>query len=76
MTCWIVILYNLCAGIVYNKIFFNQNPEVFVRLEKRYEWLFVSWYSATGAVDVVITATLCYKLLKLKRNEETNNTQR
>jgi len=76
ISCWIVIFYNLCAGMAYNKIFFNQNPAVFVRLEKQFEWLFISWYSATGAVDIVITGTLCYKLLRMRRNEGMNNTPR
>ncbi|PFH49085.1 hypothetical protein AMATHDRAFT_63903 [Amanita thiersii Skay4041] len=62
--CWIAASYNFAAGIAFDCITANQPKARFVQLEREFQWLLSSLYSATAAVDVVITVTLCYILLK------------
>ncbi|KAK2464709.1 hypothetical protein APHAL10511_003285 [Amanita phalloides] len=73
IACWIVILYNLCAGITYSMVVANKSPEEFLLLERKLHWLLVTWYSAMGIVDMVITVTLCCILLRLRRSSRCNS---
>ncbi|KAK2462590.1 hypothetical protein APHAL10511_005323 [Amanita phalloides] len=73
VACWVTILYNLCAGITYSMVVANKSAKQFVQIERRLQWLLVSWYLATGIVDMVITATLCLMLIKMRRSGRCNS---
>jgi hypothetical protein len=68
IVCWVAITYYMCAGLTYAFLTINKSAEELVALGHRLEWLFMSWFGTTAAVDIIIAATLCAMFLQMKSN--------
>ncbi|PFH49086.1 hypothetical protein AMATHDRAFT_5231 [Amanita thiersii Skay4041] len=60
IACWSIAMFNFVVGMTFDLLIMNRPLAKMLHIGRKLNWLGVSWYGSTAAVDVLITGTLCY----------------